>query len=340
MPANPLLARRRCSTPSSSRSRGRSGPVVRVGLFCSGVAPSSRPGGSPGRTAGAALQLQSLGDPQTPYRPSLEHRRLMGGRLLITVDGGDHGQFGRANPVIDAAVVEYLRTGRTAVTTAPQAPNHVRRCVMARSPSTSGRTSPVRGATSESDGSRRGWRSSDGRDDVVVTYHSFELAPDTPVDFDGSEVDFLVQHKGIHGGTGTADARQMTRPVRRTAVRYDFAALRHTNTVRPTRCCTSRKSMGVQRELADRLFAAYFTEGRHLGRDGRTRRSRCRGGARPRRGADRARGGHLRRRGDRRHRSSPSVRDLRCPVLRPRRSVRDLRRAVVGDLHLRAETGP
>src|SRR5690606_28257167 len=32
---------------------------------------------------------------------------------------------------------------------------------------------------------------------VEVTYHSFELAPDTPVDFEGSEVDFLAHHKGL-----------------------------------------------------------------------------------------------------------------------------------------------
>ena len=29
-----------------------------------------------------------------------------------------------------------------------------------------------------------------------MTYHSFELSPDTPVDFEGSEQDFLVQRKG------------------------------------------------------------------------------------------------------------------------------------------------
>ncbi len=41
---------------------------------------------------------------------------------LITVGGGDHAQFGRGNPVVDAAIVEYLRTGRTEITSAPQAP--------------------------------------------------------------------------------------------------------------------------------------------------------------------------------------------------------------------------
>jgi predicted DsbA family dithiol-disulfide isomerase len=37
----------------------------------------------------------------------------------------------------------------------------------------------------------------EGRDDVEVTYHSYELSPDTPVDYDGTPVEFLVKHKGI-----------------------------------------------------------------------------------------------------------------------------------------------
>ncbi len=36
---------------------------------------------------------------------------------------------------------------------------------------------------------------------VEIEYHSFELAPDTPVDFEGTEVDFLVRHKHV-GGPG------------------------------------------------------------------------------------------------------------------------------------------
>ncbi|MET0780007.1 MAG: DsbA family protein, partial [Microbacterium sp.] len=30
---------------------------------------------------------------------------------------------------------------------------------------------------------------------VEVTFHSFELSPDTPVDFEGGEGDYLAQHK-------------------------------------------------------------------------------------------------------------------------------------------------
>jgi predicted DsbA family dithiol-disulfide isomerase len=33
--------------------------------------------------------------------------------------------------------------------------------------------------------------------DVSIEYRSFELSPDTPVDFEGNEVDFLSAHKGM-----------------------------------------------------------------------------------------------------------------------------------------------
>ena len=32
---------------------------------------------------------------------------------------------------------------------------------------------------------------------VEVVYHSFELALDTPVEFTGSEVEFLMSHRGV-----------------------------------------------------------------------------------------------------------------------------------------------
>ncbi|KQS00975.1 transporter [Williamsia sp. Leaf354] len=92
------------------------------GLACSGAAPVARPVRISNRgLAVTPLQLQSIGDPQTPYPGGLIHRDRMRSHL-ITVGGGDHVQFGRGNPVVDAAIVEYLRTGSTSVTRAPEAP--------------------------------------------------------------------------------------------------------------------------------------------------------------------------------------------------------------------------
>ncbi|GAA1457556.1 DsbA family oxidoreductase [Williamsia maris] len=107
----------------------------------------------------------------------------------------------------------------------------------------------------------------DGRDDVTLTYHSFELAPDTPVDFDGSEVDFLAQHKGIPVDKVEQMLTQMTGLAADEGLDFDYEALAHTNTRKAHEVLHFAKQRGLQLELAERLFAAYFTQGRHLGRD-------------------------------------------------------------------------
>ncbi|GGF09419.1 DsbA family oxidoreductase [Williamsia phyllosphaerae] len=107
----------------------------------------------------------------------------------------------------------------------------------------------------------------DGRDDVTLTYHSFELAPDTPVDFDGSEVDFLAQHKGIPVDKVEQMLTQMTGLAADEGLAFDYDALAHTNTRKAHEVLHFAKQRGLQLELAERLFAAYFTQGRHLGRD-------------------------------------------------------------------------
>ncbi|MFG6401523.1 DsbA family protein [Microbacterium sp. P04] len=102
---------------------------------------------------------------------------------------------------------------------------------------------------------------------VDVVFHSFELAPDTPVDFDGGETDYLSHHKGIPA----EEARQMLDRVTGVAadagLQYRFDLLKHTNTVKAHQLLHFAKANGKQQELAERLMSAYFTEGRHLGQD-------------------------------------------------------------------------
>jgi predicted DsbA family dithiol-disulfide isomerase len=105
------------------------------------------------------------------------------------------------------------------------------------------------------------------RDDVNVTYHSFELAPDTPVDFDGSEIDFLVQHKGMPAGQVRQMLDQVTEIADEVGLRYNFDALLHTNTRKAHELLHHAKQQGKQLDMVERLFSAYFSEGRHLGRD-------------------------------------------------------------------------
>ncbi|MBK5250349.1 MAG: DsbA family oxidoreductase [Actinomycetales bacterium] len=103
--------------------------------------------------------------------------------------------------------------------------------------------------------------------DVEVRYHSYELAPDTPVDFDGSEIDFLATHKGMPAEQVRQMLDRMTVTAAEVGLAYDFDALRHTNTLRAHQVLHYAKARGKQLELLERLFRAHFEQGRHLGRD-------------------------------------------------------------------------
>ncbi|HEV7565257.1 MAG TPA: DsbA family oxidoreductase [Microbacteriaceae bacterium] len=102
--------------------------------------------------------------------------------------------------------------------------------------------------------------------DVVVEYHSYELSPDTPVDFEGSAVDYLVQRKGVQPAQVGQMLERVTGIAASVGLEYDYDALQHTNTVKAHQLLHYAKSHGKQLEMKERLFKALFTEGRHIGR--------------------------------------------------------------------------
>ncbi|MEO6826282.1 MAG: DsbA family oxidoreductase [Microbacteriaceae bacterium] len=103
--------------------------------------------------------------------------------------------------------------------------------------------------------------------EVEVEYHSFELAPDTPVDFDGSETDFLIEHKGYPRERVSEMLERVTGIAQQVGLHYDYDAIQHTNTVKAHQLLHFAKAHGRQLEMTERLLKAYFVEGRHVGRD-------------------------------------------------------------------------
>lgn len=101
--------------------------------------------------------------------------------------------------------------------------------------------------------------------EVEIEYHSFELSPGTPVDFDGTEVDFLVGHKGMPEGQVRDMLRQMTTLAAEHGLAYDFDALQVTGTLLAHELLHFAKAHGLQLEMKERLLAAHFVEGRHVG---------------------------------------------------------------------------
>lgn len=101
---------------------------------------------------------------------------------------------------------------------------------------------------------------------VEIVFHSFELSPDTPVDFHGDEADFLMGHKGMPRAQVEQMLEHVTGVAREAGLEYRFDKLQHTNTVKAHELLHFAKANGLQHELEERLMSAYFTEGRHVGR--------------------------------------------------------------------------
>ena len=101
---------------------------------------------------------------------------------------------------------------------------------------------------------------------VEIEYHSFELSPDTPVDFEGGEAEFLATHKGIPEAQAQQLLDRVTGIAASVGLDYDYDHLQHTNTVLAHEAIHFAKSQGRQLDFMERLFKAYFIDGRHVGK--------------------------------------------------------------------------
>lgn len=102
-------------------------------------------------------------------------------------------------------------------------------------------------------------------DAVVIEYHSYELIPDTPVDFEGTPGDFLMQHKGMEAGQVQQMYSQSAQMAQSEGLNFDVDATKHTKTLKAHELLHFAKAHGKQVEMVDRLFQAYFEDGKHVG---------------------------------------------------------------------------
>ncbi|HZK59177.1 MAG TPA: DsbA family oxidoreductase [Cryobacterium sp.] len=102
--------------------------------------------------------------------------------------------------------------------------------------------------------------------DIEVEYHSFELSPDTPVDFEGSPVDYLSQRKGLPVRQVEEMLERVTGIAESVGLHYDYDAVHQTNTVISHELLHYAKSRGRQLDMKEALLKAYFVDGGHVGR--------------------------------------------------------------------------
>lgn len=104
--------------------------------------------------------------------------------------------------------------------------------------------------------------------EVEVEYRSFELAPDTPVDYSGTTADYLSERKGLPIEQVHHMLANVTAIAESVGLEYHLDRAQQTNTIKAHELLHFAKSHGLQRELKERLLAAYFVESRHVGRIG------------------------------------------------------------------------
>ena len=91
--------------------------------------------------------------------------------------------------------------------------------------------------------------------------HSYELSPDTPVDYAGSGIDFLVTHKGMPRAQVEQMIGQMRAMAAAEGIAFDFEKMRHANTAAAHRVLHLAKEQDRYDEVEGRLFRAFFAEG-------------------------------------------------------------------------------
>ncbi|BDZ66266.1 DSBA oxidoreductase [Agromyces mangrovi Wang et al. 2018] len=106
----------------------------------------------------------------------------------------------------------------------------------------------------------------DDAPEVEIEYHSYELSPDTPVDFEGSAADFLAGHKRLPVERVQGMIDRVVGIAANAGLEYDYEALQHTKTLQAHELLHFAKEQGLQLELKERLLKAYFVDGLHVGR--------------------------------------------------------------------------
>ncbi len=104
-----------------------------------------------------------------------------------------------------------------------------------------------------------------GKDQVEITWRSFQLDPDMQYVPGQSVHEYLGRRKG---GT-TADGKRMNDSMagiaQEVGLKFNFDEAIINNTLDAHRVLHLAKTKGLQNEMKERLFAAYYTEGRNIG---------------------------------------------------------------------------
>lgn len=99
---------------------------------------------------------------------------------------------------------------------------------------------------------------------VQIEYHSFELAPEMPTNYLGSQAEFLAEYKSIPVTRAWKLLAHVTKAAAEEGLVFDYDALRPANTLLAHQALHFAKAHGSQGGMKEKLLEAYFVKGRNL----------------------------------------------------------------------------
>jgi predicted DsbA family dithiol-disulfide isomerase len=103
------------------------------------------------------------------------------------------------------------------------------------------------------------------REQVEVTWRSYQLDPGAPRDPGQTVNEILAQKYGVHLSQAAAMNERVSAIAAQEGLEYHLGQAKYGNTFDAHRLIHLTATHGLQQEAEERLFKAYFTEGRALG---------------------------------------------------------------------------
>lgn len=103
------------------------------------------------------------------------------------------------------------------------------------------------------------------KDDVEITWRSYQLDPSLPEHYDGSELDYLASSKGMPRGQVAVMFEQVKAQAASVGLQYDFDDLVVANSFTAHRFIHLAKQHGKADEAEELLFSGHFEHGKDIG---------------------------------------------------------------------------
>lgn len=99
-----------------------------------------------------------------------------------------------------------------------------------------------------------------------MIYRCFELDPTRERDSDETIYEHLAKKYGMSIEQAKANTENVVRMAQQAGLQYNMDSLILTNTFDAHRLTMYAKTQGLMEKMAERIFRAYFTESKHIGR--------------------------------------------------------------------------